>query len=251
MPQAIILYPTNHLEGATVTVSGAAAGFPKERLSDRDAVLPWKDTGTAGNRVAEAVRGASDPLIPVDTMILPAGHNLAGVTVRGDSSPDGTGPSWTNRVSFVPPSAAAVKASFGSLTLRGWRLFVATPPNAIELGELWFSSAVALPRPPLFEQLQHGVQGHVVDHESRGGFVWSAQLGDPRWTASYGFRGLSDADKATLDQAFRDTGGGAKHLFLDDADGVLRWVEWLDRALVFEPTTVGKWRVTLHFREVL
>jgi hypothetical protein len=249
MPQAPILYPTNHLEGATVTVSGETAGFPKARLSDRDAVLPWKDSNISASRVITADRGASGPTIPVDTVIIPAGHNLAGLTLTAQSSPDAS--VYTNRYVFVPGSSAATKAGDGTFTVRAWKFIINSPSELPQLGELWLSQGVVLPRPPLFESLQHGVLGRVADHESRGGHVWSAQLGDPRWTATYGFRGLSDADKATLDQAFRDTGGGAKHLFMQDADGVLRWVEWTDRALTFEPTTVGKWRVTLHFREAL
>jgi hypothetical protein len=59
------------------------------------------------------------------------------------------------------------------------------------------------------------------------------------------------AERETLLAAHLAVDKGARHFYLLDAEGVVRWVEWLDRVLEFAPVKVNAWDVTLHFREVL
>jgi hypothetical protein len=60
-------------------------------------------------------------------------------------------------------------------------------------------------------------------------------------------------DKTALETAFAATDEGARPIFVEDADGVLRWVYWMpDGAkLAFQAEGITRWRVLLRFREAL
>ena len=73
---SIYLLYRNILENSTVTTTNENSDYPKWRLHDRDIGKLFKGTSTA-NHTIKADQGAS-PQYDVDTLIIPAGHNLIG-----------------------------------------------------------------------------------------------------------------------------------------------------------------------------
>jgi hypothetical protein len=66
-------------------------------------------------------------------------------------------------------------------------------------------------------------------------------------------RDLSLTERGNLETAFAACDEGARPLFLEDADGILRWVYWLSDAgkLAFQAEGITRWRVMLRFRQAL
>jgi hypothetical protein len=243
MPAPILL-PTNRLEAGTVTVTGAAAGKPKERLFDRDITLPWVDSSASGNRDVKLDLGPGTTLA-IDTLVLAAGHNLTGVSCAWASSPDDA--VYTDRATFAPASAALVRQAFASQTFRYWRFRMASPGVPPSIPELFASLAVALPDAPALGG-DDGLRANVLDHESYAGYVWSLKRGAERWVARYPFPLLPAADKTALLAAFSALAGGAKAFYLVDREGTTRWARWPAREPRFRSVGTGQ---GVHYSGVL
>jgi hypothetical protein len=243
-----IFYGLNILETWTVTVSGEAAGKPKERLFDRDVGLPWQDTSSAGDRILKAARGAQ-PAQSLDTWAVAAGHNLSGATLTWESSPDDA--IWTVRDTFVPSDASAILRSISPLTFDFWRLKITGASTAPSISELFFTLKVAVTGYLSENGMRQGLVGNVAVQMSVAGYVWGAQLGVERWAATYPLRELTTADKAALEALFQALKGGTKFLWVKDADGVVRWVRWETVELGFFPVPVDRWMLDVELVEAL
>jgi hypothetical protein len=128
--------------------------------------------------------------------------------------------------------------------------------NAVQIPsctEWVLADPLTLPSGPQEPALVTGPLGNVQTQESPGGYVWTRKRGPSRWEADYQIRDLLGTDKTALETAFAATDEGARPIFIEDADGVLRWVYWMpDGAkLAFQAEGVMRWRVLLRFREAL
>lgn len=243
-----ILYPVNLLAPpAVVTTTGAAAaGYPTRRLYDRDVGVRWRDGGT-GTRDVLIDQGATGTQ-PVDTLIISAAHNLAGITATLDSGP--TSGALTTRATFTVGSGLH-RQTIPARYDRWWRLRFAGTTVAPEAAEIVLSLAVPFPSSPVLRGQDVGQLANVVDLESYGGFEWGLARGPIRWTAMYPLIALDQSSRDALVGAYVTLDGGAKHCYLTDGDGVTRWVTWSNRQLRFASPLQNTFDVLLSFREVL
>lgn len=244
---APVLYPRHFFEAATITVTGEATGLPKARLADRELLLAYQDAAATGTREIKG-QVAGNTLAP-NRWIVPSGHNLAGASLSLESSPDGA--TWTVRDALTGDAGVINRPISSPPTVDWWRLTVTGAGAAPLLHELYLTASVTLPRGPDERALVEGPVANRARHESIGGKVWSARLGPSRWRTTYLIRDLTAGDRTAVEAAFADLRDGARPFYLLDADGVLRWIEWLRVDALFQAVPVARWDVTLEFQEVL
>jgi hypothetical protein len=242
-----ILYPVNVLAPpAVVTTTGAAAGFPARRLYDGDIGLLWQDSA-AGTRDVTVDCGV---VRTVDTVLLGAGHNLAGTSVAVLSGATVGG--VTARTTFtVSASTLPHRHPFGPVTDRWWVVRITSPSLAPAVPELVLSLGVPFPSPPVLRGHEIGQRAQVIDLESYGGYEWNLVRGPVRWTASYPLVQMSAAERDTLLAAHRALDCGARACYLTDSEGVTRWVNWADRHVRLSSAVPARYDAMLQFREVL
>jgi hypothetical protein len=242
-----ILYPVNVLATAVAfATSGQAAGFPDRRLYDGDIGLFWRDTA-AGTRDVAMDCGVART---VDTVLLGAGHNLAGSSVAVLSGPSVAGA--TVRTTFTAGAPTVPhRHTFGPNTDRCWVVRITSVSLAPALPELVLSLGVPFPSPPVLRGHEIGQRSQVIDLESYGGYEWNLVRGPVRWTASYPVVQMTTAQRDGLLAAHRALDGGARACYLTDSDGVTRWVNWADRHVRMTSATPARYDALLQFREVL
>jgi hypothetical protein len=242
-----ILYPVNVLAPpSVVTTTGAAAGFPNRRLYDGDIGLLWRDSA-AGTRDITVDGGFART---IDTVILGAGHTLAGLTVTVLSGATAGG--VTSRTSFtVGDPGVPHRHPFGPVTDRWWVVRVASPSLAPAIPELVLSLGTPFPSSPVLRGHEVGQRSQVIDLESYGGYEWNLVRGPVRWTASYPLLQMTPAERDTMLAAHRALDGGARACYLTDGEGVTRWVNWSDRHVRLTSATPARYDALLQFREVL
>lgn len=125
----------NILEDGTVTVTGAAEGFPAYRLYDRLFERLWRAAGTGTQTIL--VDQGDDPE-PIDTLIVPAGHLLAGCTLAWQYSSDNFGADVHDAVTaWVQSGVGEIQKRMTSPeTSRYWRLVVSGASAPPEAGEV-------------------------------------------------------------------------------------------------------------------
>lgn len=246
-----VLHAVHLLASTTVilSVSGETVAGPRTLLNDyeADAALAWVDSSNVGDRFVKADQGVSGSQA-IDAACIPAGHNLAGQTVKLQSSPDNA--AWTDRATVVPAGSGAFRlVGVAPWTTRYTRVLMASPAAAPSMAELYVTRTVPMPR---FIEEGAGFEaliGRTSILQSGPGHKWGAELGTPAWQAQYRVRDLLLADRDALRAAYVAAGGGAKPIFLLDADDTLRFVWWLNPTLSFDFIPVYSFATTLSFEE--
>lgn len=141
----IITYNKNILEDGTVTVSPAEnASYPAYRLYDRLLGRLFK-FGSAINPSTIHVDQGTAP-IEIDTLIMPTGHNLTGLTLTLEYSDNNS--AWTTAKSWSQSGNTQIEQSFTASTHRYWRLSIASPSTAPQIGELFLTKSYTWDRNP-------------------------------------------------------------------------------------------------------
>lgn len=234
-----IFYGVNYVEGGLITPTGVEAGFGVERLWDRFQRLECRDSATASPRRYTLDRGAG-VTGTIDTLILGAGHNLAGLTVEVESSPDGLAP-WTLRGTGAA-IAGIYRLALTAFDTRYARLNVLSPGVPPILTEWWLTKGFTITGDDGYLSEQSFADGAVPqssEQETQSGVVLTAILGPTRWRASYLFSQLTPVNYAAFDTLWRtNLLGGARPFYLEDAGdaaaGTLRFVRWLGGAINFQ-----------------
>jgi hypothetical protein len=246
-----ILYTGNLVERGTLTSSGAAVGRPVSRVADGDIGLFWIDSASGGVRtivvdLGVGIQGTAD------AWLIAAGHNLAGILCQVQTATTTAGP-WTTVSSATPFDSAMVRITMPSTTSRCFALSMQNPAQVPTLSEWVLSRSLTLPSGPQEPQLVTGTLGNVQSYDSLAGYTWTRKKGPPRWEGTYLIRDLTLAQRGDLEAAFTASDEGARPFFLEDADGIRRWVYWLTDGgkLAFQAEGITRWRVTLQFREGL
>lgn len=240
-----VAYGVNRLENSLVTVSGSALDRPASRLSDRFIGPEWEDS-VAGTRIIKWDQGSAPGLI--DAVLLPAGHNLSGVSLQVDSSTDNV--AWTSKGTLTPASLAAQRIPCTPFTTRYGRLQMIACPSAPRLAELFASSGVTFSQPPLLGWESRKV-GNVLAFESESGVFMAYRRGATRVELDWRVPQFTEADRTALEGLFDAIGGGAKGLFLVDPLGAIFFVRWLNPEIGFQGTLPDKYEVTFRFQEIV
>ena len=241
-----VFYPSSFLEGSTVTVEGAAEGFPADALSDRDVELLWKDT-VGGTRFLKGQWTTPAPIPAVDTWILPTGHGLAGAPLTLSSSVDGS--TWTPRDTVTPASSGTLLRTLAAPITAGWWALTMETTAAAYLSELYLTAGVALPYAPSMQSLEDGLVGDVTRRITPGGVVRKSRHWGQRWRAQWTF---IDIDVPKWEELLASVYAvlEGRFCYLRDHNGIIRFVELLEPAWIGEAAAVSRRDVRVGLQEV-
>lgn len=217
-----IIYPSNALEGAilTMTPDGAVPGKGVERLVDRDIGLECEDVGIDGQRVWHADLGLSPKAM--DTWLL-SGSGYAGKLITLESSSDDIG--WTERGSVTPASDTPQRVTMGAVhTFRYWRQLITSPSVPVRLTEWTLSLGVSLKFKPSAPNLREGAIPQVSLVTSGTGRTWGVKRGERRWTHRYVMTYSPDVDRLAILSMLTEIEDGAKPCWMLTVTGEVRWV---------------------------
>lgn len=245
MSSISILY-RNILENSTVTTTNENASYPKWRLHDRDVGKLFMGTSTASHTIKADQGGTS---YDVDTLIIPAGHNLYG-GCQLDWEYSANNSNWYDMVTaWAGASGQIVKEVSGEETKRYWRLVLTSLSAIPQIPELWMGLRVELENVVSWGY-REGLKGNVVRTDSLSGRPHFLELGEDREYRNYACK-IQDSDvRDDLESFFNHSRG--KPFWLKDMAG-----NWLFMSLVnpnigpFQRPSLGRYDVQLEMIEVL
>ena len=243
---SVKLFGKNILDQATVavTTSSALTTQPITRVYDRDRGPLWESQVITGTTIT--VNQGSLAIAVTDYAII--NHNLTVADMLLDSSPDDV--TYTNRATFTGVSGTNIFSAISTQTLQYWRLTIPATSSAPQIGEFFLGAAFTLSVDPAHDPGPVDTyEGNVVRHQSIGGFVRKARLGDMRRRFRWSWNLLPQADWDNLLTLFAQIGEGAKHFVIQDIDGTVRWVELLTP--VIEGRRVHKVATDSYLRAVV
>jgi hypothetical protein len=218
-----ILYPSNALEGAILTMTPDGPVSTEKgthRLVDRDIGLECEDANIIGQRVWHGDLGLNPR--PTDTWIF-VGSGYAGKLVTLESSPDNS--VWTPRASVTPASDAVQRIPLGTtFTFRYWRMHLTSPSVPVRITEWTLSLGVTLKFKPSAPNLREGAIPQVTMISSGTGRSWGVKKGARRWAHSYVMAYSPDVDRLQILSMLTEVEDGAKPCWLLTATGETRWV---------------------------
>jgi hypothetical protein len=244
-----VAYAVNRLEVGTVTVTGALTDRPKTRLYDRDTGVVWEDNATTGTRRITLDQGASP--LSIDSVVVAAGHNLAGLTVDVEHDDNVGFSTPTSLGSLAVSGTTAFKITGTASSERYWRLNIPSPSAAPKIAEAFFSSSVTFAFAPSLRGLSRGKIGNVAIVEAISGSKIGFKRGSTAWIGQMLIRDLTTANKTTMETLFDNLNGSTDPLFLEDEDGTLRWVRWINPEAIFETTPGERQDIEILFEEQL
>lgn len=209
----------NILETSTVGLSAGAAhaDYPLYRLYDRNIGRTFK-TASAETTEIKIDQGGAAPL-PVDRLIIPAGHNLDGMALELKCSDDDS-----NYSSAVPPWAGTsglIDKSWSALTKRYWKFIIASPEAAPELSELFLSRTYDWEKSPSLPAGPLDPAFNVRHDVTAGGQDRFMIHGEPKRRRLYKVPDCGETQKANI-LALNDAWSGACPFYLCDHEGI--WI---------------------------
>ena len=213
----------NVFESATVLVTSAAAGYPGYRLYDRFLGKMWQATGVE-DQIISADQGGGVPQA-VDTLAIPAGHNLAGATLYLEYSSDNIKwfkppgvPSWGQ-----PDNNLIFKQMSAPQSYRFWRFRIVGPSVAPMVGEIFLTLLYAFSpgaQPSITTSSTYGNERNVIRNRPKSGLVQFLLCGNPARFRTYFLEQCNDADLAVLQALDSAWQGTLPFLFIDHAGAV-------------------------------
>lgn len=252
MPAQIpVFFTRNLLRLGVVTVTSEQTDFPKANLSDNELGVLYK--ANAGGTQTITVDLTSPGVQTAHAWAVPDGHNLNTATTLVIETAASAGGPWTPITGITKPSTSARRLQRFPNDPNGvaavfWRLV--TTGITPEMGELSIVKLTAMARYPSDTELIHGRVGGLVRHESEAHAAWRLKRAEDRWEATYLIRDLSDDQRTTLGSVFDDLNDGIDPFWFEDIEGVLRFVEWIDAAMLFRATPM-RHDVPIRFREMI
>lgn len=208
---------TNILESGTVTATSEENNYPKERLFDRYLGLMWKATSTATQTV-KVDQGATGNL-EIDTLVIPAGHNLDGCTLTFEYSANDA--DWYDQVtSWVQSGSGLIVKTGTARTQRYWRVVISGASSASEAAEVFMTllAAFASVGP---EGLKTAYRRNVLRDESMGGVAQFVKLGAERRVYAFSLLNMDATDYATFQAILTGWDGCKPFVFVDHDDETL------------------------------
>lgn len=211
----------NILESSTVTLYVAGGGenalFPLYRLHDRN--IGWMfQPSIAATMGVKIDQGETSPLA-IDRLLIPAGHNLAGMTLdifysdnNTDYYPAVTG--WTG-------VAGLIDKSWASMTHRYWQFYITSPGSIPQIPELFLSPTYTFEKNPSRPTGPADPVFNVKRIVTSGGQVRHCVYGSPKRRRIYPITRAGETQKDNI-LLFNDIWAGSKPFWLCDHNGV--WI---------------------------
>lgn len=207
----------NAMALGTVTVTGADANNPKERLYDRDRNDLWVYTAT-GAITFDVDIGSNTT---IDLLVID-GHNFDGETIEWERYDSG---SWTDIVSSWVQSGNGqiVKVASSPVTDTRFRVTVTSMTDP-ECAEITMSERKLNISPNW--NMSPGYSRNQAINYSRTGHRWALKLGEEKWQARYSLT-LNEADSELTEwlTCLADIDYGLHAFYVYDYEDILRFVE--------------------------
>ncbi len=237
----------NILETSTVSLAAGYGdedpSYPLYRLYDRNIGRPFKTTSAVTTQI-KVDQGASP--VPVDRLLIPAGHNLSGLTLAVLYSDNGT--AWSYAATDWTAGSGLIDKSWASLTKRYWLFSINTPSAIPAIPELFLTRTYTWERcilktGPLDKLF------NVERAESASGLVRFLIKGDSRRQRVYRISNAGETQKTNI-LSLNDTWQGGKPFWLYDHEGV--WIFGELRKLIdLKETAYRTYGFDFDFLEVL
>ena len=222
----IVTYVDNLLEDGTVTVSPAAdSSYPAYRLYDRHIGRSFKFGSVVNPSTIKIDQGATGST-EIDTIIIPNGHNLDGLTLTLEYSENNS--DWTQADQWSQSGTGNIQRTFTAATKRYWRLSVASPSSAPSLYELFLTKSYTWERNPEELDRINFPEFNVVRVQDAGGRPRFIELGEAREYREYSLYKIS-GDHRTAIVALNNSWAGKNPFWMKDVDGSLIYGELVSK----------------------
>ena len=236
----------NILETSAVTLTAGAedASAPLWRLYDRNIGRMFKTAAAVTLKVL-VDQGASP--VAVDRLLVPSGHNLAGMTLNIKNSSDNI--TFTPAVTQWTGMSGLIDKSWAFVSKRYWEFSVTTPASIPQIPELFLTSAYAWPRNPSRPSGPFDPEFNVLSDVTASGQDRFLVMGAPKRVRRYTVPRASTAMRDSM-LAFNAAWAGAYPFWLCDNDGV--WIFGkLTAPLNVTEVASGSYSLEFDFEEVL
>ena len=211
----------NILEASTVSLSAGSADpdHPLARLWDRNQSRLFR-AASASTLEVKVDQGGTAPYLSADTLMIPSGHNLDGMTL--DIKHSGDDASYTPAVSqWVQSGGGLIVKNWSALTKRYWKFIVTSPSSAPEFAEMFITSTYSWQRNPTRPAGRLERVFNVAHTSTASGADRFLVHGLPRRRRSYILPSISETQKDALLE-LNDTWAGVKPFWLCDHTGA--WI---------------------------
>jgi len=232
----------NILENSTVTSTNEDAAFPLYRTYDRDIGKLFKFTTAVANLYVAASQVGT--IYPVNRCIIPAGHNLSGVSCAIQYYNVG----WINSITWTQADNLVINKSFSDETRQQWRLLITSVPSVPpQLAELYLTNDYQFERSVRRAVVEKG-RRNITREESVSGRVRIVKNGLERRARSYSV--LANATQKASFETWNAVYDGTKFFYIIDHNATLMFMEMLND-FQFEYASNDYFNVNLELLEVL
>jgi len=236
----------NILETATVTLAtGAAdANYPLWRLYDRNIGRMFKAVAAVTLTVRIA-QGAT--VLPVDRLIIPAGHNLSGMVLDIKWSDDDV--TYTAATAQWICATGDIDKSWVSLTKQYWKFIITSPGVIPSFHELFLTSTYTWEKNPPRPTGELNPIFNVERLQSSGGQARYLTHGALKRQRSYQMPRCGEAQKTNI-EALNAAWAGANPFWLHDHNGILIFGE-LRKPIALKEISYQTYSFDFDFVEVI
>lgn len=215
----------NILETSTVSLSAGVEdeNYPLARLYDRG-IAKFFSPSSAVTTEVKIDQGASP--LPIDSMMIPSGHNLAGMTLAIKHSTDDI--SYSAAVVQWTGEAGNVNKEWSSLTKRYWKFIITSPASVPQIAELFLAATYTWERNPSRASGAFDPIFNVERKVSASGAVRRVVHGSLRRQRNYVVP-LAGSTQRTSIEAFNTVWAGYKPFWICDHESAWIWGELLER----------------------
>jgi uncharacterized protein YraI len=205
----------NILENSTVTSSPIGeSSYPTYHLYDRRIGRNYQSSAVSTTTISMDQGAVTN--YEVDTLVIPSGHNLTGLSITLSSSSNNV--NWTVRSTWTQSGSGQIYKTFTAVTARYWRLVITSPSSKPYLGEIYLTKSYTWERNP--KELDRGnyPMFNVQRMEDSGGRARYVEMGDKREVRNYELEFISGTHRTAISDL--NTAWAAKNPFyLLDTDG--------------------------------
>jgi hypothetical protein len=204
----------NILEASAVSLSAGTedTSYPLYRLYDRNVGRMFKPTVAETIEVKIDQGGEATPE-SIDRLIIPVGHNLAGMTLDIEHSADDV--AYTPAVTQWTGAAGLINKSWSELTKRYWKFIITSPASIPELPELFLTSTYEWERNPARPTGALDEEHNVTSESTAAGQDRFLEHGDPKRQRPYHMPRCGEAQKDNIKALFEGWGGSAPFWLCD------------------------------------
>jgi len=202
----------NILETSTVTLVGASEDpdYPLYRLYDRN-IGRLAKTDTTDNQDIKVQQLGGNQV--VNTLFIPAGHNLDGVTMNLRYSDDGITYFYASS-QWSQSGEGQILKEFAAQTREYWMTNCSAFSNPPEASEYYLTFLYSFVCAPLYG-LSDGDHHNVSRNETKSGIAHFLSHGESRRQMSYKLNNISSAEKTEMESWNNEWAGYKPFLFVD------------------------------------